>query len=68
MNKEDLLFERVNNYTKFKVIEMLIEKYQHSKLDNLNAMEQLTDDVLKVLAICGLKFHSELKQEFDDES
>tara|TARA_B100000073_G_C23392354_1_gene435660 strand:- start:351 stop:551 length:201 start_codon:yes stop_codon:yes gene_type:complete len=66
MNKDALVYERVNNYTKFKVIEMLIEKYQHSKLDNLNAMEQLTDDVLKVLAICGLKFHNELRNTFEE--
>jgi hypothetical protein len=65
MNKDDLLFDRVNNYTKYKVVKMLIDKHQDSKLDNLNSMEQIADDVLKVLAVCGLKFHNELKNSFE---
>ena len=60
MNKDDLLFDRVNNYTRYKVVKMLIDKHKDSKLDNLNSMEQIADDVLKVLAVCGLKFHNEL--------
>ena len=65
MNKDDLLFDRVNNYTKYKVVKMLIDKHKDSKLDNLNSMEQIADDVLKVLAVCGLKFHNELKNSFE---
>ena len=65
MNKDDLLFDRVNNYTKYKVVKMLIDKHKDSKLDNLNAMEQIADDVLHTLAICGLKFHNELKNSFE---
>ena len=64
--KSDKLFKDVHNYTKYKLVEMLIEKYKDSKLDNLNAMEQLSDDVLKTLAICGLKYHQELRGEFDE--
>tara|TARA_A100001201_G_C3995571_1_gene172933 strand:- start:181 stop:381 length:201 start_codon:yes stop_codon:yes gene_type:complete len=66
MNKDDLLFDRVNNYTKYKVVKMLIDKHKDSKLDNLNSMEQIADDVLKVLAVCGLKFHNELKNTFEE--
>jgi len=62
----DKLYKDVHNYTKFKLVEMLIEKYKDSNLDNINAMEQLSDDVLKTLAICGLKFHGELEREFGD--
>ena len=65
MNKDDLLFDRVNNYTRYKVVKMLIDKHKDSKLDNLNSMEQIADDVLKVLAVCGLKFHNELKNSFE---
>ena len=65
MNKDELLFDRVNNYTKYKVVKMLIDKHKDSKLDNLNSMEQIADDVLKVLAVCGLKFHNELKNSFE---
>ena len=62
------LYEDVSNYTKFKVAEMIIEKYKDKKLDNLNLIEELSENVLKTLAICGLKFHTELHKEFGDES
>ena len=67
MEENEKLFTDVNNYTKYKLVEMLIKKYKDSKLDNMNVMEQLSDDVLKVLAICGLKFYGELKGEFDED-
>ena len=51
MNKENF-YESVSNYTKYKLVEMLIEKYKDSKLDNLNAIEQLSDDVLDVISLC----------------
>ena len=66
MNKKDLVLNRVNDYTKFKIVEMLIEKHQDRFKDFKN-MEQLSEDIMKVLALCGLKFHNELKKQFDDE-
>jgi len=67
MNKEDRIYEDVHNYTKYKLVEMLINRLQEDKLklDNLNSIEDLADDVLKTLAIAGLKFHNELKGNFD---
>ena len=65
MNKREKLYEDIHNYTRFKLVEMLIEKHKDSKLDNLNAIEQLSDDVLKVLSIAGLKYYSELKHKFN---
>tara|TARA_Y100001963_G_scaffold94443_1_gene130078 strand:+ start:75 stop:275 length:201 start_codon:yes stop_codon:yes gene_type:complete len=62
---EEKIYKDVHNYTKFKLVEMLIEKYKDNKLDNLNAIEQLSDDVLKVLSIAGLKYYSELKHKFN---
>ena len=64
---EDKIFESVHNYTKYKLVEMLIERMNNGKLnlDNLNAIEDVADDVLKVLAICGLKYHNELKVKFN---
>ena len=59
------IFKDVNNYTKYKLVMMLIEKYKDSKLDNMNVMEQLSDDVLKVLAVAGMKYYSELREEFE---
>ena len=60
------LYEDVHNYTKFKLVEMLIEKYKDKNLDNMNAIEQLADDTLNILSICGLKYHNELKGEFNE--
>ena len=61
---DDNLYESVHNYTKYKLVEMLIEKYKDKKMDNLNQIEQLADEVLQTLAIAGLKYYSELKNKF----
>jgi len=66
MPDNEHLFNSVQNYTKFKLVEMLIEKHKGKKIESLNAIEQMADDVLTTLAICGLKYHNELKGEFDD--
>tara|TARA_R110001606_G_scaffold49722_1_gene125286 strand:+ start:696 stop:902 length:207 start_codon:yes stop_codon:yes gene_type:complete len=67
MNKEDRMYEDVHNYTKYKLVEMLINRFQEDKikLDNLNSIEDLADDVLKTLALAGLKFHNELNGKFN---
>ena len=62
------LYESVGNYTKYKLVEMLIEKYKDKKMDNLNQIEQLADDVMNVLSVCGLKYYQELKGNFKDET
>ena len=67
-NDNDRLYESVGNYTKFKLVEMLINKYKGKSLDNLNAMEQVADDVCNVLSICGLKYYNELKGQFKGET
>ena len=63
---EDYLYESVHNYTKFKLVEMLIERLNNgkTKVDDLNSIEDLADDVLKTLAISGMKFYQELREEF----
>ena len=65
---DDNLYESVHNYTKFKLVEMLINRMNDGKLnlDNLNAIEDLTDYVLKVLSIAGLKYYNELKENFNE--
>ena len=67
MPEDKQLYDSIHNYTKYKLVEMLIEKYKDKNLDNLNIIEQLSDDILKVLGICGMKFHNELKEEFGEE-
>ena len=63
----DKLYESVGNYTKFKLVEMLINRLNdgRTKMDDMNSIEELADDVLKVLAIAGMQYYSELKEEFD---
>ena len=60
------VFKDVNNYTKYKLVQMLIEKYKDKKIDNINLIEQMAEDILKVLAIAGMKYYNELKGEFDE--
>ena len=62
---EEQIFKDVHNYTKYKLVEMLINNHQ-SKVKNLNHIEQIADDVMDVLAISGLIYQGELKQEFGD--
>ena len=67
MNKADRIYENVHNYTKYKLVEMLIDRFNDDriKLDNLNAIEDLADDVIKVLSVAGMKYYNELKGNFD---
>ena len=46
---------------------MLINRLNNGKVkvDDLNSIEDLADDVLKVLSIAGLKYYSELKHKFN---
>ena len=62
----DKLYKNVHNYTKFKLVEMLIHRLNdgRTKIDDMNSIENLADEVLQTLAISGMKFYSELKGEF----
>jgi hypothetical protein len=66
--QRDSFYENVNSYTKYKLVEMLITRLQEDKLhlDNLNAMEDLADDIMNVLSVCGMKFFNELNEDFDN--
>ena len=66
MSEDKQLFESVHNYTRYKLIQMLINRLNDgkTKLDDMNSMESLADDILKVLSIAGMKYYSELKREF----
>ena len=68
MSDNDRLYESVGNYTKYKLVEMLIEKHKDKKMDNLNQIEQLADDVMNVLSVCGMKYYQQLKGKFKDET
>ena len=51
--EEKRYLERLHQLTKFKLVEMLIDKYKDKKIQNLNVMEELAEDVLKVLDKVG---------------
>ena len=69
MEEKDNVYESVHNYTKFKLVEMLINRMNGGKVkvDDINSIEDLAEDVLKVLSICGLKYYSELKGKFEGD-
>tara|TARA_R110002020_G_scaffold411835_1_gene621444 strand:- start:1280 stop:1477 length:198 start_codon:yes stop_codon:yes gene_type:complete len=64
---EDKTYESVHNYTKYKLVEMLINRMNdgRTKVDDINSIEDLADDVLNILAICGMKYYGELKNKFE---
>ena len=66
MAEDKQLYESVHNYTKFKLVEMLINRLNdgRTKVDDMNSIEDLADEVLQTLAISGMKFYQELREEF----
>tara|TARA_A100001201_G_scaffold104813_1_gene89799 strand:- start:250 stop:459 length:210 start_codon:yes stop_codon:yes gene_type:complete len=69
MSEDNKLYEDVHNYTKYKLVEMLINRMNGGrvKVDDINSIEDLADDVLKTLAVCGIKYYQELHGEFGNE-
>ena len=63
---DEKLYNDVHNYTKVKLVEMLINRLNdgRTKVDDMNSIEELADDVLKTLAICGMQYYQELREEF----
>jgi len=64
VDEREIIYERVGNYTKYKLVEMLIEKHK-DKFKNLNQVEELADEILQVLSIAGLKHYNDLREEFN---
>ena len=69
MEDKNKTFEDVHNYTKFKLVEMLINRLNdgRTKMDDMNSIEDLADEVLRTLAVCGMKYYQELRGEFNNE-
>ena len=63
MDEREIVYEEVGNYTKYALVEMLINKHKKS-FKSLIKIEEVADDILNVLSKCGLKYYNELKQEF----
>ena len=60
---KEAFYNNVHNYTKYKLVDMLIKKYYKDTptFKNLNQIEEVADDVLTVLSLCGMKFYGEIK-------
>ena len=66
MDEREIIYERVGNYTKYELVEMLVEKHK-GKFKNLNQIEELADEILEVLAISGLKHYNDLREGFNED-
>ena len=54
--KEHIL-EQIHNYTKFKIVEMLIKKHK-DRFEDMETIEDVSEDILDILPLCGLKFYN----------
>ena len=52
--------EKIHNYTKYKVVELLIKKHQDGDtLKDFEEIENLSDDILNILGLVGAKYYAE---------
>jgi len=54
------ILDQIHNYTKYKLVEMLIEKHK-DRFENIDTIEDLSEDILDILTLCGLKFYNKGK-------
>ena len=51
--------EQIHNYTKFKVVELLISKHKEGvTLKDFEEIENLSDDILNILGLVGAKYYA----------
>ena len=54
--------EQIHNYTKYKVVEVLINKHQEGNtLSDLDEVEDVAEDVLTMLGLVGAKYYAKGK-------
>ena len=54
--------DRIHDYTKFKVVELLIKKHQDGiTLKDFEEIENLSDDILSILGLVGAKYYAKGK-------
>ena len=52
------MLEEVHNYTKYKVIETLINKHtEGNTLSSIKEVEEVAEDILGVLSLVGMKYY-----------
>ena len=51
--------EQIHNYTKYKVVEVLINKHQEGNtLSNLEEVEDVAQDIIDMLGLVGAKYYA----------
>ena len=51
--------EQIHNYTKYKVVEVLINKHQEGNtLSSIDEVEEVAEDVLTILGLVGAKYYA----------
>ena len=51
--------EQIHNYTKYKVVEVLINKHQEGNtLSDLDEVEDVAEDILIMLGLVGAKYYA----------
>ena len=51
--------EQIHNYTKYKVVEVLINKHNDGNtLSDLNEVEDVAEDILDMLGLVGAKYYA----------
>ena len=54
--------EQIHNYTKYKVVEVLINKHQEGNtLSDLSEVEDVAEDIVDMLGLVGAKFYAKGK-------
>ena len=54
--------EQIHNYTKFKVVEVLINKHQEGNtLSSIEEVEDVAEDILTMLGLVGAKYYAKRK-------
>jgi len=55
--------EQIHNYTKFKVVEVLINKHQEGNtLSDLDEVEDVAQDIVDMLGLVGAKYYAKGKR------
>ena len=55
--------EQIHNYTKYKVVEVLINKHQEGNtLSDLDEVEDVAEDILDMLGLVGAKYYAKGKR------
>ena len=51
--------EQIHNFTKYKVVEVLINKHNDGNtLSSMDEVEEVAEDILNILGLVGAKFYA----------